>query len=182
MSKVPTKERLKCGFIDMSSTIIHTLLLYIDLINMMASGRMNPAFVSSLLLAFGLGALCTYLARNGANSDRPRRNAVDRAFYLGVVVEFPSVEVKDEFYKMFQPLADYVEQYELGTLSYEVLDSDKDTKRILILERYKDKEYYLNVHRSSKEFLKFRDLLQTLMSKGATLDGHSYIESGVGFI
>jgi quinol monooxygenase YgiN len=149
----------------------------------------SSSSLPSLLMAVAVGALISYVIF-GKNSNGPlfsksamqsRRNAVDKAFYLGVSVTFPSTEEKTKFINLFTPLAKYVKENEFGTLSYELLHSDKETNRILISERYESKDYYLNTHKTSKEFLSFREKFQEMINNGATVDGHSYIESGIGF-
>jgi quinol monooxygenase YgiN len=161
----------------------------------------NSPSVSSLLIALTVGAVLSYIffAKGSSSSssssssldnvqvesrqhNRNQRNSYDKAFYLGVTVTFPSPEEKQKFIDIFSPLAKYVKEKEFGTLSYELLNSDKDPKRILISERYKDKEYYLNVHKTSAEFLQFRETFQKMIENGAVVDGHSYIESGIGFM
>jgi quinol monooxygenase YgiN len=137
-----------------------------------------------LLVAFGLGAAVSYILRPPVSieSSQTRRNKVDKAFFLGVTITFPNKDDLVMFKRLFQPLATYVEKYEKGTLSYELLESDKDPLRIQILERYQDKDYYLNVHKTSGPFLKFREELQHLVTKGAIIAGESYVETDIGFI
>ena len=137
-----------------------------------------------LFVAFGLGAAVTYLYSPPVTieSSQSRRNKVDKAFFLGVTVTFPSHEDLAEFKRLFRPLAEHVEKFELGTLSYKLLESDKEPLRIQVLERYQDKDYYLNVHKTSAPFLKFREELQHLVTKGAVIAGESYLETDVGFI
>lgn len=137
-----------------------------------------------LLIAFGLGAAVSYMVRPPMTieSSQSRRNKVVKAFFLGVAITFPNKEDLEVFKHHFRPLAAYVEKYELGTLSYELLESDKDPLRIQILERYQDKDYYLNVHKTSAAFLKFREELQHLVTKGAIISGESYVETDIGFI
>ncbi len=114
---------------------------------------------------------------------KQRKSAAENVFVLGVTVKFKSVEDKDGFKDLFRPVAEYVAKYELDTLSYEMMDSDKEPTQIYILERYRTKKAYLEVHRQSKEFLSFREKFQIMIAAGAAvLDGHSYIESGIGFV
>lgn len=48
------------------------------------------------------------------------------------------------------------------------------------MERYEDKTYaYAVAHKTSPEFFKFRPALAALEPK---IDGHSYFESGGGFV
>ena len=50
--------------------------------------------------------------------------------------------------------------------------------RVLIYERYVDKQAYLEVHRTSAQFLQFRPALAALSPK---IDGHSYFECPEGY-
>jgi quinol monooxygenase YgiN len=75
-----------------------------------------------------------------------------------------------------------VRSKEFSTVSYEILQSDKDRLQIFILERYKDKAAYLETHKSSSEFIAFRAKFQTMIDSGTKVDGASYVESGIGFI
>lgn len=83
------------------------------------------------------------------------------------------------FEKAFTPLAAYVTEKEPHTVSYAYARSDKDPKKIMIYERYRDKEAYLDIHKHSEPFLKFRPQLQEL---DATIEGESYLESNLGFV
>ena len=105
------------------------------------------------------------------------------AFSLLVTLQFTAEEHKEIFLKDIAPLATYIKENEPDTIAYEVLISDKDPLRVLIMERYKDKgNSFLKVHRTSEAFLKFRPKLQALQKSGyVTVDGESYLDSGVGF-
>lgn len=113
-----------------------------------------------------------------------RRTPVKNAFYLGVSITFKTQEDKKEMLEMFAPLAEYVSIHELTTISYELMNSDKDPLHVYILERYVDKENaFLGIHRSSKEFLSFREKLGVMIKdKGVVVEGDSFIESGMGFV
>lgn len=104
-------------------------------------------------------------------------------FSLLVKLTFTAEEHKETFLNDIAPLAQYVKDNELDTIAYEVLLSDKDPLRVLILERYKDKEHaFLTVHKNSKPFLEFRPKLLALQEAGhVTVDGESYVDAGVGF-
>ncbi len=156
--------------------------------------NVNGQLVSTLLFALTIGTVLTVMLRapsslpsstessTKTHSIIPRTAHVANAFYLGVAITFPSNEDKETFVELFKPMAKYVEDFELGTLSYQLQQSDKDPLRVHVLERYKDKDYYLNVHKTSKEFLAFRAELQKLFDKGAKVEGQSYIETDIGFI
>lgn len=104
-------------------------------------------------------------------------------FSLIVNLEFKEEAFKDQFLKDIAPLAKYVKDDEPDTLAYEVLVSDKDPLKVLILERYKDKERaFFEVHRNSVPFQEFRPKLKAMMDEGhVTMTGESYVDSMLGF-
>eukprot|EP01036_Dinobryon_divergens_P023626 gene23626-31992_t len=102
---------------------------------------------------------------------------------FGVAVTFNTLDSKQTFLKEFGEYAKYVKNYEPTTISYEALESDKDDKRILILERYATKDAFLNIHRKSAQFISFRKKLSDMTDrKEATIEGDSYIETGLGYV
>ena len=101
---------------------------------------------------------------------------------IGVKISFPTAQDKDTFIADFTPVAEYVRQHEPTTISYELLLSDKDDLHIYIMERYVNKQAYLEVHKKSSEFLSFREKFQKLINGGTKVDGESYIESNIGFV
>jgi quinol monooxygenase YgiN len=107
----------------------------------------------------------------------------DPAFSLLVKLEFKEESFKDQFLKDMAPLAKYVKEEEPDTLAYEILFNDKDPLKVLVLERYKDKEIaFLKVHRSSLPFQEFRPKLKAMIDGGyVTMEGDSYIDSMLGF-
>ena len=106
------------------------------------------------------------------------------AFSLMVTLQFSDLPDKEQFLRDIHPVVEHCRTKEPGTLSYEVLLSDKDPHQVLIMERYKDKEVaYLQVHKSSEPFLTFRPKLQALQDAGRVqISGHSYLDSKVGYI
>lgn len=103
------------------------------------------------------------------------------AFFLGITIKFKSEEDKKVFFSIFGPYAQFVAKEEFGTISYELSESDTSPLQIYLVERYISKEAYLNIHRKTDEFIKFRATLSAL-SDTMVMDGHSYIESNLGFI
>lgn len=104
------------------------------------------------------------------------------AWSLAVTLRFKSDSDKIEFKNNLAPYALYVEQNEPQTLSYILSESDKDPKQVHIMERYIDKNAYLNVHKKSPEFLAFRKGLLEMQNNGrVTIEGHSYQEVGIGY-
>jgi quinol monooxygenase YgiN len=114
---------------------------------------------------------------------RTRLPSTKQAFLLSVVMKFKSIEAKEHFQVLFQPYSEYVRLNEPQTLSYVLYESDKEATQVMIFERYMNKEAYLNIHRVSKEFLSFREKLQSMVSESLVeLNGHSYIESSLGYV
>lgn len=105
-------------------------------------------------------------------------------FTLLVTLDFSDPEYKAQFLQDIEPVATYCKVHEPGTLAYEVLLSDKDPLQVMFLERYQDKEVaYLQVHKSSAPFLEFRSKLQAMQEAGhVRISGHSYLDSGIGFV
>lgn len=104
-------------------------------------------------------------------------------FSLLVSLTFTAPEHLVTFKRDFEPLAQYVRDYEPNTLSYEVLISDKDPLKVIILERYRDKaKDFVETHRNSGPFLEFRPKLKALQDAGfVRVDGESFYDSGIGF-
>ena len=103
------------------------------------------------------------------------------AFFLAITITFNSADVKQQFMGIFGPYAKYVAAVEPGTISYELSESDKTPLQIFLVERYVNKEAYINIHRKTDTFVTFRAKLAAL-GGNLTMDGHSYIESNLGFM
>jgi quinol monooxygenase YgiN len=110
-----------------------------------------------------------------------RHSEQKNAFLLGVTIKFKTLDAKEEFKRMLLPLAQYVAQYEPNTISYEMCEADNNPLQVYMLERYKTKQDYLEIHRKAPIFLDFRAKLQA-MSEQYELSGQSYIESNMGFV
>lgn len=130
------------------------------------------------------GVLIGAMLTNFPFSLSPRRKSThEDVFTLGVTVKFLKPEDKVEFLVLFKPLAEHISKYEKSTLSYELMNSDKDPLQLYILERYIDKHAFLEIHKKTPEFLAFRAKLADMQKdKGVTLDGASFIESGYGYV
>lgn len=138
--------------------------------------------VAALAAGAIVGAILYCLVRSASQSTNSRSTAPN-AFFLGVKVVFPSEDDKHTFRTDFENLAKFVREFEPQTLSYELLQSDKDPLHMYILERYKDKRAYLDIHKQSKPFLEFRARFQKMIEeKGVLVDGQSYLETGIGFL
>ena len=100
---------------------------------------------------------------------------------MGITIKFKTPKDKQNFAEIFAPYAKFVATGEVETISYELSESDKDPLQIFLIERYTNKAAYLDIHRKTPEFVAFRAKLAEL-SATMTMDGHSYIESNVGFM
>lgn len=60
--------------------------------------------------------------------------------------------------------------------------SDKRPHTFLVTERYRSKEDYLHVHRTSDAFKSFRPKMQAMQESGdVVVSGDSFVELGLGF-
>jgi quinol monooxygenase YgiN len=147
---------------------------------------MKPSAITAVALQplaiFALGIAMGYLLSGASQIPHwSKRVSKDKGvFFLGVTLKFKTVEGKEKVKELFKPVADYVATHEMSTVSYEMLESDKDDKLVYIAERYQTKDAYLNIHKKSPEFLKFRAKL-TELSDTYEMEGNSYIESNIGF-
>jgi len=125
------------------------------------------------------------MSANGESSNNNKNNSNNdqSVFSLLVKLQFSAEQHKQTFLQAIQPVADHVKLHEPDTLSYEVLLSDKDPLHVLVLERYRNKDVaYLQIHKSSTPFTRFRPILQKLQQDGhVVVSGDSYLDAGVGF-
>eukprot|EP00984_Skeletonema_dohrnii_P008331 scaffold3045_cov78-Skeletonema_dohrnii-CCMP3373.AAC.3 len=123
-----------------------------------------------------------------------------QAFVLAVNLKFTTLTHRDTFLQLIDPVCKDVLANEgpllkqtsatsnssttETTLSYKVAISDKNPLMVLILERYSDKSNgYLKVHRSGREFLKFREQLKAMQEEGGVvIEGESYVETELGYV
>jgi quinol monooxygenase YgiN len=100
-------------------------------------------------------------------------------FSLLVTLQFTAEEYQAQFLRDITPLCHHVRDHEPDTIAYQVLLSDQDPLRVVILERYRDQEMaFLMVHRNSIPFLEFRPKLQALQDAGhVTVEGASYLDA-----
>eukprot|EP01038_Epipyxis_sp_PR26KG_P010045 gene10045-13503_t len=154
------------------------------------NNNMQVVVVSCLLVGITIGYFLGSLNfsqlqqcdENKTIEGLSRTSKYKKAFFLGVTITFKSIEDKKYFIREFSSYAKFVGQYEPSTISYELLESDKDELMIYIAERYESKEKYLEVHRKTNQFNKFRENLSILTANGkATITGQSFIESNLGF-
>lgn len=129
-----------------------------------------------------IGYLLSYSFRSNAmlSTDSSSRQH-SKSFLLGIGLKFKDISSRDEFYKFLKPYAEWVRKNEYGTLSYEVFQDEKNELNIYFLERYKTKNDYLNVHRKSEEFLKYKANMIALSDK-YELNGNGYYQSQYGFV
>eukprot|EP01134_Creolimax_fragrantissima_P007248 CFRG7248T1 len=85
---------------------------------------------------------------------------------LTVEIKFKTLEQKETMLNEFAVLAKYVEDSEPNTLTYKLLQSDKDDLYVNIWERYvamTDKE---DIHDVSKPFLSFMSEFKPMIERG----------------
>ena len=129
-----------------------------------------------------IGVVIGYLAtKYSQHSSRKDSTTNPNAFILAIQIKFKTIDKKNEFKALFKPLAEFVTKNEPGTLAYELFDSDKEETAIFLLERYRTKNDYLEVHRKTPEFLSFKENMMK-MAESFEMNGHSYIQSDYGFV
>eukprot|EP00304_Pavlova_gyrans_P013707 CAMPEP_0206045788 /NCGR_PEP_ID=MMETSP1466-20131121/16855_1 /ASSEMBLY_ACC=CAM_ASM_001126 /TAXON_ID=44452 /ORGANISM="Pavlova gyrans, Strain CCMP608" /LENGTH=124 /DNA_ID=CAMNT_0053420741 /DNA_START=27 /DNA_END=401 /DNA_ORIENTATION=+ len=102
-------------------------------------------------------------------------------FMLIVRLSFKTEAGVSQFLNDFSPMAAAVRDSEPNTLSYEVSQSEKNPLELVIVERYRTKADFVDVHRSMKHFIKFRPKLQALQDAGeVTVTGDGLNELGIG--
>uniref|UniRef100_A0A7S0Q9H1 ABM domain-containing protein n=1 Tax=Coccolithus braarudii TaxID=221442 RepID=A0A7S0Q9H1_9EUKA len=106
----------------------------------------------------------------------------DNAFVLSVGLTFRSVASAESFTTAWAEAASYCRKNEPFLYQYEVSQSDKNALEYVIMERYRSKADYVDVHRHSSAFNQFRPKLRALQEAGeVAIKGGSYVELGIGF-
>jgi quinol monooxygenase YgiN len=148
--------------------------------------KVFEAFVT-LSIGIFAGFIINDLIVNGANkkqivsTNSIRESKHKAAFFLAITIKFVSADVKQKFMGLFGPFAKYIAEVEPGTISFELSESDKTPLQIFLVERYVNKEAYIDIHRKTDTFIAFRAKI-TELGASVTMDGHSYIESNLGFM
>lgn len=103
---------------------------------------------------------------------------------LLVELDFERESDVRRFLEGIDEVVEHVRRHEPGTLSYEVALSDKVPTKVVVMERYEDRENaYLDAHKSSAAFLAFRQKLRVMQDQHLVkVSGHSYRETGLGFV
>ena len=111
---------------------------------------------------------------------KPKRKL---GWVLEIRVKFQCTDDLEQFVRIWSPAARFCHRHEPELLSYEVCKSDKDPLQILVFERYSSKAAYTGPHRRTQAFSDFKDAIgRSGLSDRYIMDGHSYKETGVGFM
>lgn len=106
---------------------------------------------------------------------RNESNVSAALWTLAVQLTFSSEAKVTQMLEAIVPLIDYIRESEPTTLGYKVMRGDDEPLKVMVLERYVDKDNaYLKVHRSSPQFYTFKGKLKEL---DPLVDGHSFNES-----
>jgi|TARA_B110001469_G_C9602057_1_gene299193 quinol monooxygenase YgiN len=134
-------------------------------------GRLQPNSSHSTYDELDIG----FYGRNGTDSFTLTDSRLATAWSLAVELTFSSEAKVRQMVEAIVPLVDYIRESEPTTLGYKVMRGDEDPLKIMIMERYVDKDdAYLKVHRSSQQFMDFKGKLRELAPE---VDGHSFNES-----
>ncbi|KAL7468568.1 hypothetical protein ACHAXS_008800 [Conticribra weissflogii] len=154
------------------------------------SNKISLLFGATLIAGYLLGRLTSTAGKRSKNQTQVSGNENNSgAFVLLVNLKFSELSHRDTFLQLIKPVCQDVIESEGPngsgtTLSYQVAISDKNPLMVVVMERYSDKDNgYLTVHKSGKEFLKFRKELQGLQERGdVEISGESFIETELGFV
>ena len=117
------------------------------------------------------GLITGYIISSSLSNKSPTNDMKSRehgnSFLLCVELKFKDNEALDRFKFIFKPFAEWVR-----------LNAEKTA---YILERYKTKADYLDIHRKSIEFLNFKSELLKLSDR-YEMNGNGYIQSDFGFV
>ena len=113
-------------------------------------------------------------------SAKKAKSVAKPVWALFVKLTFSSADKVEACKKLVSEYAQWMKENEPSTLSYQLMQSDKDPLQVCILERYADTSYaYAIAHKTSPEFRKFRPALAALEPE---IDGHSYFEDAACFM
>ncbi|KAK2076101.1 hypothetical protein QBZ16_001437 [Prototheca wickerhamii] len=108
-------------------------------------------------------------------------------FVLAVRLKTETVEQRDEIIRLFTPLAQYVQEHESETLSYQLAIADTDPTLIQIYERYDAGARYASkaalteLHHSSEAYKTFKAAIAELPFP-VEKSGQSYFEEAIGYM
>lgn len=144
------------------------------------------------LLGFLSGLALSYIifGRRGETGVTERGQLVQSAsksdiFSLLVTLKFDHPKGIAEFHKLFAPYAEWVAENEPATTSYQLLQHDSKPLEVMVLERYINKDAYLNIHRKTIEFASFKERflkLQDAVDTKFTVSGNSYNDTPFGYM
>ena len=103
----------------------------------------------------------------------------NQAFFLILFLTFATEEVLHDFKMGFKAYQAYVRNNEPYTLQFEMAQSDQSEKRLVVIERYSNKDRdYLRTHRKSLEFASWRSRVADWEQKGLVkITGESFWEA-----
>ena len=93
-------------------------------------------------------------------------------FVLIVNLKFLNEDDMEIFILNWKQLKKYCDENESSfLLQYELAVSDKEKNHIVIIEKFLNKKFYLDFHKTSRPFLKFRNFIKDLDME---ISGNSY--------
>ena len=103
----------------------------------------------------------------------------NQTFFLILFLTFANEDVFHDFKVGFKAYQAYVRNNEPYTLQFEMAQSDQSEKRLMVIERYSNKDRdYLRTHRKSLEFASWRSRVADWEQKGLVkITGESFWEA-----
>lgn len=110
------------------------------------------------------------------------RDSSPKGAYIWIAeLTFKSKDARDDALEHAKPLVKSVEKDEPKTLSYLMLASEKDEKKLVVFEMYENRAALTDIHHKSSAFLEFGEYLKnqgTVQAKATT----AYKAIGLGFL
>ena len=148
---------------------------------------LNPyMFIGILLLLvvtlkqyFTLWKENVQLKSNMAKFESEISKNENQTFFLILFLTFLTEDVLHDFTAGFKEYQAYVRNNEPYTLQFEMARSDQSEKRLMVIERYFNKDRdYLKTHRKSFEFTSWRSRVADWEQKGLVkITGESFWEA-----
>mmetsp|Transcript_15057 Transcript_15057/g.45515 ORF Transcript_15057/g.45515 Transcript_15057/m.45515 type:complete len:164 (-) Transcript_15057:627-1118(-) len=148
----------------------------------MGSLQLAAELATGLFLAVSaVQHLCRRSGRSTSSSSTAATEAPTKAWLLVVSSKFQSLEDRDALLEHVRRIAQQSANHEPGTLGFQVAIADNDPLRILVFERFANKEAWLEAHRNSTVYKKYK-AWQAAANIQAETTGQSYDELGWGFL
>mmetsp|Transcript_6986 Transcript_6986/g.10235 ORF Transcript_6986/g.10235 Transcript_6986/m.10235 type:complete len:166 (-) Transcript_6986:89-586(-) len=163
-------------------------------VNMKRGDKSTSTLIPVMLyMVLGAAALqtfrCLFTTSSSSSSSSKQQGLRStpqpgNAWTLSVKLTFTDQSDLTYILNEWKAVTEYCKKHESSFLyHYEAGISDQNPLELHMLERYRTKEDYLNIHKKGDAFLKFRPKLKALQdARKVVIEGFSYLEGGHGFV